>query len=159
MTTAPVRPADLATFTLFHDLPTVDLARLSRVASRRRLADGETLFDQGGAAASMFALATGRLALRATIRGRSVIVQTIGDGEVLGWSALREDARWLTTGRAIGDVELIEVPADAMLDLLASGSVHARLLIRRLFGIAADHLDTMQAQLKALGTEGVITGG
>ncbi len=149
----------LAGLALFSGLPAGELAPLAATATRRTLADGEVLFEQGRPARSMFAVLSGRLALRSARDGGSVIVQTIGPGETLGWSTLREEATSLTTGRAVGEVEVIEISSELVLDLLTGGSPGARLLIRRLFGVAAAHLDAAQAQLHRRGSEDVITGG
>jgi len=155
----PVPVEELARLELFRGLPARLLAPLAASARRRHLADGEVLFEQGQPARSMYAILSGHLALRAAEGERSIIVQTLGPGETLGWSTLRDDATSLTTGRAVGEVELIELPSEQVLDLLASGSAEARVLIRRLFGIAAAHLDAAQSQLHRLGAEGVISGG
>ncbi len=159
MTLEIVSPADVAKFALFDGLPDSALEALARAASRERLADGNALFERGEPALFMFAVEQGRLALRSSVDGRSVVVQTIREHEVLGWSSLREDARWLTTGRAVGDVTVLRVPTESILDLVASGSPWSRTLVRRLFGVAADHLEATRHQLQRLGTEGVITGG
>ncbi len=150
---------DLAQLELFRGLAPDELAPLAASARRRRLADGEVLFEQGRPARSMYAILSGHLVLRAARGEHSIIVQTLGPGEILGWSTLREEATSLTTGRAVGEIEVIEFPSGQVLDLVASGSAGARVLIRRLFGIAAAHLDAAQSQLHRLGAEGVISGG
>ncbi len=150
---------ELARLDLFSGVRSDELAPLAAAAVRRRLVDGEVLFEQGRPAHSMFAITSGHLVLRAAREGRSIIVQTISHGEILGWSTLRDHATSLTTGRASGAVEAIELPSNLVLDLLASGAPGSRLLISRLFGIAAAHLDAAQSQLHRVGGEGVITGG
>lgn len=159
MNAIAVSTEDLARFELFRGLPIDEIAPIADVAIRKRLADGEVLFEQGQPAHSMFAIASGSIVLRATREGRSIIVQAIGPGEILGWSTLRNGATSLTTGRASGDVEVIEFPSERVLDLACSGSPAARVLVRRLFGLAAAHLDATEAQLHRPGAEGVITGG
>lgn len=159
MTPDTVTAPDIARFVLFDGLPDTALAALAAAATREQLPDGGQLFEQGTEALSLFALEAGRLALRSTVGGRTVIVQTIREGEVLGWSSLREGARWLTTARAIGEVRVVRLPVESVLDLLTSGSSWSRRLVRRMFGVAADHLDATRAQLQGLGNEGVITGG
>jgi CRP-like cAMP-binding protein len=154
-----VSVADLAAVPILADLGADDLSRLASAATRRRLADGDPLFVAGEDAASVFAVVHGRVVLRASFEGRSTIVMATGAGELLGWIALGEDARWLTTGRASGEVEVILLPADALLELVGTGSPQARRLVRRLFALAAGHLAATQAQLLGRGGEGVITGG
>jgi CRP-like cAMP-binding protein len=159
MTTQPVGAADLASLSLFVGLPDDELAALAAVASRRRLADGEVLFEQGEPAATLYHVIVGGLVLRAGADGREVIVDTLGPGDLLGWSAIGDDARTLSTARATGDTELIEVPVEPIVNLAAGASRQARVLLKRLLGIAAGHLQASRAQLLQVGGEGVITAG
>jgi hypothetical protein len=43
--------------------------------------------------------------------------------------------------------------------LLAGGSAQSEMLLKRLFGIATQHLDESRTQLLQLGREGVISAG
>jgi hypothetical protein len=54
---------------------------------------------------------------------------------------------------------MMSMPAAGLLGLLAGGSSNSGLLLRRLFGIATQHLDESRAQLLQLGREGVISAG
>jgi CRP-like cAMP-binding protein len=150
---------DLAGFALLAELPAADLGRLAESAVRRLVRDGEPLFVAGEPAASMWAIVRGRIVLRAAVGRRSTIVMNAGPGELLGWSALRDGATWLTTGRSVGDSEVIELPAERVLELVGSGSPAGVAFARRLFGLAAEHLAETQAQLLGPGNEGPITGG
>jgi CRP-like cAMP-binding protein len=150
---------DLIRFDILADLPPDDLDALAAPARLRHLRDGDALFVASEPARSMFAVSRGRIVLRADVGDRPTIVMSAGAGELLGWSALRDDATWLTTGRAAGEADVLELPADSVLALLASGSPAARVLTRRLFGLAAEHLAETQRQLLRRGHEGPITGG
>jgi CRP-like cAMP-binding protein len=155
----PVTPTDLGRLPLFEGVPDAELLILAASASRVFYADGETIFEQGDAAATVLSILRGQIVLRSAHGERSTIVQTIGPGELLGWSALRDDATTLTSARAIGQVEVLAFPAERLLDVLAAGGATGRLLIRRLFGIATVHLQETRMQLHRAGREGVITGG
>jgi CRP-like cAMP-binding protein len=155
----PVTPTDLGRLPLFEGVPEAELLILAASASRVFYSDGETIFEQGDVAATVISILRGQIVLRSAHGERSTIVQTIGPGELLGWSALRDDATTLTSARAIGQVEVLAFPAERLLDLLAAGGATGRLLIRRLFGIATVHLQETRMQLHRAGREGVITGG
>jgi CRP-like cAMP-binding protein len=88
-----------------------------------------------------------------------VLVSTLHAGDLLGWSALREDPTALSTARAIGPAVIVSMPATELLALLAGGSARSELLLRRLFGFATQHLDESRGQLLQLGHEGVISAG
>jgi CRP-like cAMP-binding protein len=151
--------AELATLPLFADLTEAELEPLATASFRRHLADGETLVEMGDPISEVHWLEHGQLALRVRHEGRWVLVSTLHPGDVLGWSALREEPTALSTARAIGPAVMVSMPAAGLLALLAGGSEHSQLLLRRLFGIATQHLDESRAQLLQLGREGVISAG
>jgi CRP-like cAMP-binding protein len=144
---------------LLRGLPAADLAALAAAATRTTLADGDVLFEQGEPAATLYVVVSGGLVLRAAGNGRSVIVETIGPGDVVGWSAMREEATTLSTARATGSTSVIAIPVDLIVDLASGGSSQARLIVRRLIDLAAGQLEASRAQLLQVGREGVISGG
>jgi CRP-like cAMP-binding protein len=158
-TSENVSPADLARRALFEGLAPDDIQELAAASVRRALADGETLVEAGSPISEIHWLERGQLALRVRYETRWVLVSTLHPGDLLGWSALREDPTALSTARAIGPAVLISMPASGLLALLAGGSARSELLLRRLFGIATQHLDESRAQLLQLGREGVISAG
>jgi CRP-like cAMP-binding protein len=158
-TTEKVRASDLARLPLFDGLELADLEELASESVRRSLTDGETLIEMGAPLSEIHWLERGQLALRVRHEHRWVLVSTLHAGDLLGWSALREDPTALSTARALGPAVMISMPATGLLSLLAGGSARSELLLRRLFGIATAHLDESRAQLLQLGREGVISAG
>ena len=158
-TTEKISAVDLARLPLFEGLEPADLEMLASSSLRKRLADGETLVEMGSPISEVHWLERGQLALRVRHEHRWVLVSTLHAGDLLGWSALREDPKALSTARAIGPAVLISVPAAGLLAMLAGGSAKSELLLKRLFGIATQHLDESRAQLLQLGREGVISAG
>ncbi len=159
MTGPTITAGELAGLHLFEGLSQDELAPVARVASRRRLSDGETLLEQGQPADAVYAIVSGQLVLRVADEGGSAIVATLGPGDLLGWSSLRERATALSTARAAGDTEVVAIPVDAVIDLVAGGSSDSRRLVQRLIAIAAADLAASRVQLLRSGREGVITGG
>jgi CRP-like cAMP-binding protein len=158
-TAESVSASELTRLPLFEGLSPADLEALSRSSVRRVLADGEILVEIGEPISEVHWLEKGQLALRVRVEHRWVLVSTLHSGDLLGWSALREDPTALSTARAIGPAVLISVPASGLLDLLSGGSSQSELLLKRLFGIATHHLDESRAHLLQLGREGVISAG
>jgi CRP-like cAMP-binding protein len=158
-TSESVTATELVGLPLFAGLRETDLEALAAGSVRRRLADGETLVEAGSSISEVHWLERGKLALRVNHDNRWVLVSTLHAGDLLGWSALREEPTALSSARAIGPAVLISMPASGLLSLLAGGSVDSQLLLRRLFGIATQHLDESRAQLLQLGREGIISAG
>lgn len=159
MNDIPVAAADLSALVLLAEVSSEDLEGVVRLARRRTLADGDALVEQGEPAAELYWVLTGRIALRARHDGRTTLVATLGPGALLGWSALRDGAVWLTSARAVGATEVVAVPASAILALLAAGGEQSGRLIRVLVAAAASDLDHARLQMLSLGREGVISAG
>jgi CRP-like cAMP-binding protein len=157
--TEKVSAADLARLPLFADLVPAELEPLAAGSVKRHLADGETLVEMGTPISEIHWLAAGQLGLRVLSEHRWVLVSTLHPGDLLGWSALREEPTALSTARAIGPADLVSMPAGGLMDLLTGGSDRSELLLRRLFGFATQHLDESRAQVLQLGREGVISAG
>lgn len=78
-------------------------------AANIRFTAGELIFREGQPANHFYLIRAGRIALETPFLGRGgLTVQTLGDGDILGWSWLvppynsRFDARAVETTRAIG---------------------------------------------------------
>ena len=151
--------ADLERVELFRGLPDEALDRLAEAASRRRLGDGEALFEQGQPAQNLYVVVRGSVVLRTGSGRQAVIVENLGAGGVVGWSALRENATTLSTARAAGPAEVVAIPVEPIVELVTRGGPGSRELFQRLIGLAAGHLDDAWAQLLRQGREGVITAG
>ena len=158
-TTERVSAVELAALPLFAGIDAAELEELAATSVRSRMSDGETLTEAGQPISEVHWLEAGRLALRVHHDHRWVLVSTLRAGDLLGWSALREEPTALSTARALGPAVIVSMPSSGLLALLAGGSAKSQLLLRRLFGIATQHLDESRAQLLQLGREGVISAG
>jgi len=70
-------------------------------ASNVRFNAGETIFREGEDADKFYLIRQGKVALETAVPQRgSVIIQTLGEGEVLGWSWLVAPYRWRFDARA-----------------------------------------------------------
>lgn len=154
-----VSAAELAQVSLFEGLPEAELAQLAGAASRRLLDDGATLFRQGEPATTLHVVVSGGLILRADSGPRSVIVDSLAPGDLVGWSAMRGGATTLSTARAVGRTEVLAIPVDPIVALAAGGSAMAEVLLRRIVALAAAHLEASWRQLLQVGREGVISAG
>ncbi|PWI45134.1 regulator [Streptomyces sp. ICBB 8177] len=98
-------------------LPTEDRDRLLGYARETRVSDGTWLFEEGGPADRFWVVRSGTVALETHVPGRGgEIVETLGDGELVGWSWLFEPYRWHLGARARGSVETYEFDARRVRD-------------------------------------------
>ena len=80
---------DLRAAQLFGGLPREQLERLAAIAQVRELAEEQTIFAKGDAAAAFFLLAEGRVKVFKSFRdGRTATLRHVGPGETFGESVL-----------------------------------------------------------------------
>ena len=97
------------------DLPPAYLTLLASLARNVEFAAGAFLFREGARADRCYLLRAGRVALEiATMARGHIIVQTLGAGEVAGFSWLLEPHEWQFDGRAIEPVRAVALDGNAL---------------------------------------------
>jgi CRP-like cAMP-binding protein len=80
------------------------LATLAACASDAEFDPGEQIAREGGSADAFYVVRAGTVAIELHAPGRSLTIETIGPGEVLGWSWLFPPHRWHFDARALSPV-------------------------------------------------------
>jgi CRP/FNR family cyclic AMP-dependent transcriptional regulator len=92
----------LAAHPFFKDLAKPYLELLTGCASNVRFEAGEYILHQGEEANNFYIVRHGNVALEMLVPGRGPItIETVGEGEVLGWSWLFPPHHWRFDARAI----------------------------------------------------------
>jgi CRP/FNR family cyclic AMP-dependent transcriptional regulator len=92
----------LAEHPFFKDLEMPHLQLLAGCASNVRFNAGEVIFREGEEANLFYLIRHGKVAVEMFAPGRGpVIIQTLGEGDLLGWSWLIEPYRWRFEARAV----------------------------------------------------------
>ncbi|MER6102913.1 cyclic nucleotide-binding domain-containing protein [Streptomyces sp. NPDC001832] len=75
--------------------------------------DGTRIFEEGGVADRFWIIRSGHVALDIHVPGRSeAVVETLGEGDLLGWSWLFEPYRWHLGAQARSTVSASEFDAE-----------------------------------------------
>ena len=95
--------AEIARTPFFFGLSDGHMKILADCASRTHFDKGQVIFHQGETANRFYLIETGAVELEAAGKshGRSVVIDLIGDGGLLGWSWLFEPYEWQFTARAV----------------------------------------------------------
>jgi CRP/FNR family cyclic AMP-dependent transcriptional regulator len=144
----PAGSFHLATHQFFHGLDADLLAVLQRTARVRSFATGEMLLREGDPADAFFLVLHGKVALE--YAGPSPvhrILQTIGRGEVLGWSWLVPPYRWRLDARAVKPTEAILLDAPALRAALDAHPAAGYHFLARLLPVVAERLENTRLQL------------
>lgn len=92
----------------FAGLAPAQLELIAGCATNMRAAAGEYLFREGEQADSFYAIRHGSVALELHVPARdAVTIETLHNGDLLGWSWLFPPHRWEFDGRAREDTALI----------------------------------------------------
>ncbi|HEY3413779.1 MAG TPA: cyclic nucleotide-binding domain-containing protein [Armatimonadota bacterium] len=93
---------------------------LTGCAANVRFKEGEYLFREGKKADQFFILRGGRVSLETYAPGRgTILIQTVGEDEVLGWSWLIRPYKWSFDGRALEMTRAISLDARCLRDKCA----------------------------------------
>lgn len=133
---------------LFDGLTAAEREAVVRTSHEEFYDDGERLFDEGGRASFCWLIRHGRVALDTAVPGSGhVVVQTLGPGDLLGWSWLIPPYRWHFGARAIGTVEATAFDAEQLRTLADQDPRLGYTLTRQLLSVVLDRLQSTRARL------------
>jgi CRP/FNR family transcriptional regulator, cyclic AMP receptor protein len=128
-------------------LPAQHVEKLAAFASEVRFDSDQIVFRQGDESSLFFLILSGKIALEVTALGRTLRIQTVSEGEILGWSSVvpsREkqfQARALTACRALAfDGARLREACDQECSL-------GYFVMRRVLAVVADRLQALRLQV------------
>lgn len=130
----------LAHHPFFADLTPGQLDRLTACARPRTYAGGELLFMEGGDADRFFVVIRGTVRVESRCNGRAGVLQTLHEGEVLGWSWLTPPFRWAFDARAAAPTEVVEVDARRLRDAFAADPAFGYPIVNRFAAVMGERL-------------------
>lgn len=109
---------------------------------------GQRLFREGDPANTFFLVRHGLVALDAFSPHRGVVtLDTVGPGELTGWSWLMPPYRWHFTGRAIEDVRAVEFDGACLRSKFDTDPALGYALLSRFATIIVERLQATRFQL------------
>lgn len=105
----------LAGHPFLKDLGECHLEVLSGCASNVVFEQGQQIYREGGEANHFYLIRHGKVAIETYSPGRgSICIQTIGEGEVLGWSWIVPPYKWLFDTRAVELTRAFAIHAECL---------------------------------------------
>jgi CRP/FNR family transcriptional regulator, cyclic AMP receptor protein len=122
---------------------------LSGCAKNVRLAEGRFLFREGGRADELYLIRSGKIALESHDGARgTLVVETVGGGDALGWSTLFPPHRWGLDARGIEPAQLFAIDGACLRSKLDADHSFGYAFTRRLLDEV--HRRLQRARLQAL---------
>ncbi|MFF4527290.1 cyclic nucleotide-binding domain-containing protein [Streptomyces bluensis] len=108
----------------------------------------ERIFDEGGRADRFWIIHTGTVALDLHVPGRrAAVIETVGAGELLGWSWLVPPHRWHLGAQASSPVRAYEFDATAVRELCGKDPELDHALLTYVSGVIAGRLRSARVRL------------
>ncbi len=130
------------------DLSDQHMQTLIGCASNVRFEDGEKLITEGQTADKFYLLRSGRVALEVDLDERgSMRIQSVGPGDVLGWSWLISPYRWHFTGVAVADVRAVALDGKCLRTKCETDHDFGYEMLKRLSQVMERRLEATRLQL------------
>ncbi|WP_067857055.1 Crp/Fnr family transcriptional regulator [Nocardia shimofusensis] len=139
---------ELAAFPRLASLSRANLAVLAAIGREVSFPAGQRVLVEGQPADRCWLIRTGRILLDARVPGRGdVVIQSLGSGDLLGWSWLVPPQQWHFGARAAERVEAVEFDAARLLDAARTDPEFGFALTSMLFAALLDRLQATRARL------------
>jgi len=145
--TETLRPI-LAEHPFFRDLEERHLELIVGCASNVRFNAGDFIFRQGEEANQFYLIRKGMVAFEMFVTGRGPVkVQTIGEGEVLGWSWLVPPYRWMFDAHATELTLAIALDGKCLRNKSEQDHDLGYQLLKRFSTVVQENLDAARLQI------------
>jgi CRP/FNR family transcriptional regulator, cyclic AMP receptor protein len=144
-------PDQLADFTFLAELSPAHRVAVAELAREVRFPAGTRLFEENQRASGCWLILSGRVALEHHVPGRGeVVVQTLEEGDVLGWSWLVPPRRWHLSASTTEPATALELDTERLLELAEQDPVFGYRLACGMFGVLLNRLQSTHARLLRL---------
>jgi CRP/FNR family transcriptional regulator, cyclic AMP receptor protein len=145
-----VNAAALAAHPFLRGMSADQLSVLAEAARDVSFPARHRLFEDGGNATRFWLLQSGHVSLDLHVPGEGpVVIETVGMGEMLGWSWLFPPYRWAFGAVAVTAVEAFEFDAPAVRELCAADPRLGYELSQRISRVLAQRLQAVRIRLIA----------
>jgi CRP-like cAMP-binding protein len=134
-------------YPLLADLPPEHLPKLLEIAEERWFMENELIFPEDVNSERLFLIAQGRIALENRVDGQTIVIQTLGAGDTMGWSALTETATTHFQARALTRVQTIAFNGAALSLAFKEDHDLGYEMMKRLLALVTERLDHTRMQL------------
>ena len=143
----------------FHGMKSEHLALLTDGAKAAQFKAGDVLFREGEPASQFYLIESGKIALETHEPANgTMLVQTLGAGDVLGWSWLFPPFVWHFQARATEPASVIVLSGAHLLGTAERNPEFGHELMKRVAQVVIRRLQATRKQLLALQVESALEG-
>ena len=138
---------EITTHPFFIGMRPEHLAHLAKNAREATYRAGEVIFREREPASECFLIQSGRVALEAHEPGRTALIETLGENDILGWSWLFPPFEWHFQARAIEDAMVIVLDGAHLLVTAEADRDFGYELMKRMVQILIERLQAARRKL------------
>jgi CRP-like cAMP-binding protein len=113
-----------------------------------QIREGHVLFQQGKPANKFYLVRNGKISVQVpALMGPVLELQTLGEGQILGWSWLIPPYRWNFHARALEDSEVLEFDGSAILARCEEDPKFGYELFKRFAALMSERLDAARQKM------------
>jgi len=134
---------------LFNGIDPSSTEWLATCAEARAFEAGQFLLKSGKPADHLYLIVRGRVSIEAPPAGEkgAIIIQTLADGDTVGWSWMLPPYTWNLDARALEKTEVIAIDAAKLRARLETDTAMAAKLYRRFSEVMLQRIHGMRKQL------------
>lgn len=137
----------LAAEPFFQDMSEDHLDFIAGCATNAHFKEGEFIVLRGKPTTHFYLIRKGRAALEVDAANKTVVIQTVSDGHVIGWSWVEPPYKWRYDVRAIDDISAIAFDAQCVRDKCDADPVFGYEMYKRFIRIVINRLMATRVQL------------
>jgi CRP-like cAMP-binding protein len=137
-------------YALVADLTPAHFAKLLELAEQESFEPDEIIFREGAKSRNLFLIASGEVALEMVAGEKRIVVQTLGTGDAMGWSALTGNAVTRFQARTLSHVQTIAFNGAKLSAALEYDHAFGYEFMKRLLALITDRLDRARMQIAGL---------
>jgi CRP/FNR family transcriptional regulator, cyclic AMP receptor protein len=145
-------PEMLRRWPYFAGISDESLKAVAMIAEEKAVAAGKHLFGEGDPADAMNIIVKGEVNIEYVLGdGQHRTVDTLVDGDILGWSALVEPYKYTAVGTTTKPTQMITIHAKKLRDLCEADPQMGYQLTTQIAKLLAHRLEGARVQLAAIG--------
>ena len=138
----------LASHPMFAGLDEADLDLIAGCGQNAHVSPGVMLFEEGGRADTFYVLRRGKVTIETHAPQRpAIVISTLGEGDVVGWSWLFPPYRWQFDARVIEPTSAIALDGACIREKCETDTRLGYRLMQRFARLAGERLQATRLQL------------
>ncbi len=123
------------------------LEKLAALAFEVSFEPDQVIFREGDPSSFFYLIISGKVALEIAAPGRVVVIQTVGDGEELGWSSLLDRVNKQFRARSVEEVRALAFDGARVVAACEQDHEFGYIVLRKVLAIVADRLRATRLQV------------